>query len=389
MRKTISTLLVFFTAVSVFAFEGGGLIQTGIGFTLKKNTQTSKTVNRVLNHSDSVTLWARQNMDKNGDFNFNIQGSYFFSLKKDLNSKKNTAALNHILDIELLKFSFFLPLEKKNSLQAEFGRYGFADITNIILNQQIDGLSFIYRQAEFSCLLNLGYTGLLNAHTVPIHFLNPNKNTPIYRLCPSFFQISSAFHIPAGKTGHSIDAEFNSFIETKKNGASKTYFILSANGQAALNLFFILSGAGSLITAHKQLKTGLFINGELNYYFSKYGAKVGGKTQWFSGGEKTSFEPFTKASAAKTLFIDYSDLLKTGLTFSIKPITGLFINTDFGIFCKGLKQSGKSFFTGFEWTAALGYTLLDDIFFGCDAGIFVDNDKNINSKIDLKGTVSF
>ncbi|AGT44611.1 hypothetical protein [Treponema pedis] len=383
-----AVLMLFFTAILCFAFEGGGLLKTGIGFDIKKPSLPDSKTSLTLNHYDGITVWAKQNMDKSGNFNFNVQGSYLFSLKKDLKPKNEKAVLKHILDIELLKFSFFLPVTSKSNMSIEFGRYGLTDITKTVLDQQMDGVFISYTQPDFSCFFNLGYTGLLNAHTVQINSRNKTKNTNIYRLSPSFFQISGLFHVPAGKENHSIDFEVNSFIETKKAGASRTYFILSANGPIMPNLFFILSAAGGLMSAEKSLKPGFFVNGELNYYFDRYGAKIGGKTQWFSGG-KFSFDTFTKTSASKMLFIGYSDLLKAGFNFSIKPINDLFIGSDFGIFCKGLHQKGQKFFTGFEWTAYLGYTLFEDISFGFDTGIFIDKNKNVDSKIDLKGTVSF
>lgn len=387
MKKKICALILILNTVFLFAFEGGGLIKTGIGFDIAPSKLKDIAPSIVLHHYDGISLWARQNMDTEGNFNFNIQASYLFNVGKWLRPVNTKASLNHILDIDLLKFSFLLPFQN-NSLLLEFGRYGLADITGIIFDQKIDGFFVSYKRSDVSLVFNLGYTGLLNAYTSSINADNSAKYTKLYRLSPSFFQLTGLAQIPLGKQKHILSFELDSFIETKSKGITKNYFTVQANGPIAPGLFFLLSTSGVLLSRSDKVQGGIALNGELNYYFAKYGARIGGKTQWFSGG-KIPFETFSLKSASQTNFIPYSNLWKTSLMLSIKPVSGLFLATDFGIFCKGLHKHGKELYKGFEWNASLGYTLFTDIFLGFNTGLFVDNNTNIKSRIGFRGTISF
>lgn len=387
MKKKIFALILMLNTVFLFAFEGGGLIKTGIGFDIAKpNVKGVKEI-VMLRHYDGISLWAKQNMDKEGNFNFNIQASYLFNLGKWLKPINTKASLDHILDLDLLKFSFLLP-SQNGSLLLEFGRYGLTDITGIIFDQKIDGFYASYKRPEVSLLFNLGYTGLLNAYTNTINAFNTAKYTKLYRLSPPFFQLTGLAQIPLGKQKHMLSFELDSFIETKTKGATKNYFTIQANGPIAPGLFFLLSTSGALLSNSNKVQAGIALNGELNYYFAKYDARIGGKTQWFSGG-KIPFEPFTVKSASQTSFISYSNLWKTSLALSIKPVSSLFLATDFGVFCSGLKKSGQKLYQGLEWNASFGYTLFTDIFLGFNTGLFVDNKANIQSRIDFRGMISF
>lgn len=340
----------------------------------------------MLRHYDGVSLWAKQNMDKEGNFNFHIQASYLFSLRKQINSTLQ-GSLNHILDLDLLKFSFLLSLQN-SSLLLEFGRYGLTDSTGILFDQKIDGFFISYKRPEVSLLFNLGYTGLLNAYTNTISSYNSAKYTKIYRLAPSFFQLTGLAQIPLGKQKHTLSFELDSFIETKNKGTIKNYFTAQADGPITQGLFFLLSTSGALISRSGKVQCALALNGELNYYFAKYGARISGKTQWFSGG-KIPFETFSLTNASQTSFIPYSDVWKTSVALSIKPLPALFLATDFALFCDGLKKSGQKLYKGFEWNTSLSYTLFTDILLGFNTGLFVDNNRNIKSRIDLRGMISF
>ncbi len=389
-KNKLAILLFFLVSVSVFSFEGGGLVKTGLGFDLK-NFKGEKEASSGLTNKEGISLWAKQAMDKNDMYHFSIQGSYLFKLSKGI--KPNTKpSLQHILDIDLLKFSFLLPT-KNSDLKIELGRYGLADITGQVFNQNVDGffLSYeSYKNLNFFSYFSLGYTGLLNSYTNPMNltYIKPKKKTKLYNLSPSMIALTGLFTMPIGEYQHTINFELNSFMQTKKDGLMKNYFTFMANGPIYSNLFFILSTTGELRVKGNKGGLGMALNADMAYYLYNKSVKLGLKTQWFSGG-KFYFDAMTGINTSKVIFVAPSDLWKTSLYTSIKPIDDLFIGFDVSVLCDGKKLESEKFYSGTEFNLALNYVLLSDIYMGMDAGVFLDNKGSVDTKINLKAMLSF
>ncbi len=382
-RTKIAVILFFAIAVAGFCFEGGGLVKTGIGFDINKKSNANNTVD--FNHHDGISLWAKQNIDKDAKYNFSIQGSYLFNLSKLIAPNKKNSEFQNILDIDLLKFSFLIPL-KDSDIYMDAGRFGISDITGSILNQNLDGflLSYeSYKKMNFSTHFAIAYTGLLNAYTNPMYGV-PGK-TQLYALAPGYIALNGLFHIPLGKYRHAVNLEANSFIKPTNNVVSKTYFTALFNGPIYSSLFFIVSGTGELVTNSVGISGNFAVTADIAYYFYERAGKVGVKTQWFS----KNFQTFTVTNTSKVKTVLAKDLWKTNLYFSIKPITDLTLATSFNIFCKGSKNSGKSIYEGFEWDFSTAYALLSDIYMGFDCGVFIDSKKVIDTNIKLKAMLSF
>lgn len=393
MKKTLSSIWFIIAAFLCFAFEGGGLIQTDIGFDFSSSAvnKPQDTVFTSFKNRERVSLWAKQNMDKDGNYNFSIQSSYFFTFSQVLAPQKKQFAAINVLDLDLLKFSFFFLPTKNSSLLFDFGRYGFTDSTRIIFDQNIDGLYFAYKHVNVSLFLNAGYTGLLNAYTTPVtveNSLQGNKNTKLYYLSPSYVQSSLLLHLPIGKYRYSLDTEILNFTETKAKGRTKTYLTVSANGAIIPNLFFILQATGLLSSGAGNNTLGLFVNADLGYYFLKYGAKAGINTQWFSGG-KYPFETFSETSASRLLLIEHTNLWKMGAYASIKPIEDISIGGELNLLFKGTKVKDRSLYNGVEINTSLNYVLLDDVLFGLDIGLLHQEEQNTKFAVGLKGIISF
>ncbi|UTC63503.1 hypothetical protein E4O00_07090 [Treponema sp. OMZ 788] len=393
--KKIRTLTFFFLIISLSlsAFEAGGIFKTGIGLDVG---QKNKNQNLSLSHFDSLSLWAKQNLDKEGNYNFAIQASYLLNLKKPIKPQKKFDAKNditHIANLDMLKFSFLIPIGS-NSFNIEAGRYNISDITATILNQNIDGIYLSYTMPQFSTFFNLGYTGLLNTYVNPINTPDikaiSSKEAKIYNLAPSFAHISALFKIPFASLRHTANLDLNSFIATSNPKDTNNYISISLNGPIVKGLFYNASVTSSIITRNKKdVKAGFFVLGELNYYFKKYSSKIGLKSEWFSGG-KQEFKSFTVSNASKVKFIESNDLWKTGLNGSIKPIADLFLSTEFNIMTHGMTQpKGKNFLKGFEWSTSVNYTILQDIAVSGDLGMFIEKNGNIDARIGLKGIISF
>lgn len=386
MKKVKLFIFLFLIiALNLSAFEGGGMFKTGIGIDLGKNKAN-------LSHFDSLSLWAKQNLDKEGNYNFAIQSSYLFNLKKPI-KPEGEPNLDHIVNLDMLKFSFLVPIGN-DSLTIDAGRYNISDITAVILNQNIDGVYIAYNKTNFSTYFNLGYTGLLNAYVNPINAAGitsiSKKQTKIYNLAPSFVHISALFHVPFQSLRHAIDFDLNSFMATENPKTTNNYASISVNGPIVNRLFYLASASTSILTRDKRKpQTGFFLKGELDYYFEKYDSKLGLKMQLFSGG-KMSFKSFTLSTMSKVNFMEPTDLLKISLDGSIKPVKDLFLSTEAAIMAYAATQpKGRSNFAGFEWDVSANYTILQDISISTDLGMFVGKNGKFDAVFKLKGIISF
>lgn len=233
MKKVKLFIFLFLIiALNLSAFEGGGMLKTGLGIDLGKNKTN-------LSHFDSLSLWAKQNLDKEGNYNFAIQSSYLFNLKKPI-KPDGKLDLDHIVNLDMLKFSFLVPIGN-DSLTIDAGRYNISDITAVILNQNIDGVYIAYNKTNFSTYFNLGYTGLLNSYVNPINAAGITsilkKQTKIYNLAPSFVHMSALFHVPFQSLRHAIDFDLNSFMTTENPKTTNNYASISVNGPIVNRLF--------------------------------------------------------------------------------------------------------------------------------------------------------
>lgn len=379
------TFLFLIIALNLSAFEGGGMLKTGLGIDLGKNKTN-------LSHFDSLSLWAKQNLDKGGNYNFAIQSSYLFNLKKPI-KPDGKLDLDHIVNLDMLKFSFLFPIGN-DSLTIDAGRYNISDITAVILNQNIDGVYIAYKKTNFATYFNLGYTGLLNAYVNPINAAGITsilkKQTKIYNLAPSFVHMSALFHVPFQSLRHAIDFDLNSFIATENPKTTNNYASISVNGPIVNGLFYLTSVSTSVLTRVKRKPgIGFFVSGELDYYFEKYSSKLGLKAQFFSGG-KTGFKSFTLSNVSKVTFMEPTDLWKISLDGSIKPVNDLFLSTEAAVMAYAATQpKGRSNFAGFEWDVSANYTIRQDISIITDLGMFMGKNGKFDAVFKLKGCISF
>ncbi len=386
MKKVKLFIFLFLAvALNLSAFEGGGMLKTGLGIDLGKNKTN-------LSHFDSLSLWAKQNLDKEGNYNFAIQSSYLFNLKKPI-KPEGELGLDHILNLDMLKFSFLVPIGN-DSLTIDAGRYNISDITAVILNQNIDGVYIAYKKTNFATYFNLGYTGLLNSYVNPINAAGiasiSKKRTKIYNLAPSFVHMSALFHVPFQSLRHAVDFDLNSFIATENPKTTNNYASISVNGPIVNGLFYLTSVSTSVLTRVKRKPgIGFFLAGELDYYFEKYSSKLGLKAQFFSGG-KTGFKSFTLSNVSKVTFMESTDLFKISLDGSIKPVKDLFLSTEAAVMAHAATQpKGRSNFAGFEWDVSANYTILQDISISTDLGMFVGKNGKFDAVFKLKGIISF
>ena len=110
MKKTLSSIWFIIAAFLCFAFEGGGLIQTDIGFDFSSSAvnKPQDTVFTSFKNRERVSLWAKQNMDKDGNYNFSIQSSYFFTFSQVLAPQKKTVCGGKCVGFGFVEIFVFL-----------------------------------------------------------------------------------------------------------------------------------------------------------------------------------------------------------------------------------------------------------------------------------------
>lgn len=384
--KKLAFFFIFLCFIThSFAFEGGGLFSTSLNFDIG----TPKRIDNpsIFNNSNKLSLWLKQSLDKNSFYNFATQGSAYFKMRKYLAPASNKILLKTVLDIDMLKFTFFVPLEKKGNLLIEAGRRGLVDSTGVIMSQSLDGVFIQYRNPHFSLMTSLAFTGLLNANTVVLNEKDITLSNNIYSLTKSYVGLIALFHVPFLKSSYSLYGDSLNFFETKKNGKIKTYLTVGVKGPIFKRLFFSTSFSGSYVKEKSDVKAGILATGAIAYYFRKYGAKLGMHMEFAQGG-KNSFQTFTLRHLSSQFYSPYTNKWNTGVKMSIKPLEELYIEALCNIICKGEKSNG-TLYEGFEWMTGTSYTIKRDISFEASLGQYIKRDASMLTFIGLKGIISF
>lgn len=385
MKRITLVLFVIILPFSLNAFEGGGLFSSLLQFDI--GTPQGEKNPTYLSNSNKLTLWMKQNIDKEGFYNFSAQGSAYFKIRKLLAPNGKKILFKPTLDVDVLKFSLFFPLEKKGSLELDLGRRGLVDSTGVIVSQSFDGAFLKYKTPRIEIMSSLAFTTLLNANTIALNEGLQKTRNPVYALPKSYAALMFFFHIPISKTSYSLDFDTLNFFETQKNGKMKFYLTSALKGPIIRRLFFSLSVSGSFVKDGTDWKNGAQTTGAIGYYFRKYNAKLGLNVQYASGG-RYAFQTFTLRHVSPQFFSPFTNVWSTGVRASFKPIPELYIKALTNIICSGEIQNG-SLYRGFEWLTSVNYTLKRDITFELSLGQFIKRDTSFQTFLALKGIIAF
>ncbi|MGP1437864.1 MAG: hypothetical protein ACTTKH_02190 [Treponema sp.] len=385
MKKGILFFVLLLVISYLFAFEGGGLFSSSLNFDIATPAKNDNVTS--FSNSNKLSLWMRQNIDQNTFYNFAMQGSAYFKMRKYIAPINEKLLAKAILDIDILKFTFFVPLEKNGNLFIEVGRRGLIDSTGIIMSQPFDGVFIQYRNPHFSLLTSLSFTGLLNANTTVLNDANIKPTNSIYSFTKNYLALMALFHVPILKSSYSLYADSLNYFEVKNNGNIKSYLTIGVKGPIIKRLFFSVSFSGSYVKEKVGIKAGILATGAIAYYFMKYNTKVGLNMQYAQGG-KNSFQTFTLRHVSGQFYSPFTNTWNTGIKMSIKPLKELYVEALCNIICKAEKSNG-SIYRGFEWIASTNYTIKRDINVETSLGQFIKRDNSFLTFINLKGIISF
>lgn len=386
MKKVVIFYIFLCLIAYSFAFEGGGLFSTALDFDIGSPAKTDNP--SIFSNPNKLSLWLKQNIDKNSFYNFAVQGSAYFKMRKYMAPINGKVSAKAILDIDLLRFSFFVPLEKKGSLLIDVGRRGLIDSTGIIMSQSFDGVFIQYKHPHFSLMTSLAFTGLLNANTVVLNENDTKISNSVYSFAKSYVSLMALFHVPFLKSSYSLYGDSLNFLETKQNGKFKTYLTVGIKGPIVKRLFFAASFSGSYVKEKSKTQAGILATGAIAYYFKKYNAKLGVNMQFAQGG-KNSFQTFTLRHLSRQFYSPYTNTWNTGLKMSIKPLDELYIEALCNIICNGIKSSDNYLYRGFEWLVATNYTIKRDINIEASLGQYIKRNASMITFLSLKGIISF
>ena len=314
----------------------------------------------ILENSENLSLWLKFPLNKTYTSFFACEGFYDFSIKS---AEEQEIIIGNTLDIPLFKFSFNLNLGNTKST-LNLGRFVVTDTTGFVLNQTIDGIfaRFISTKTDFS--LFAGYTGLLNALNSRYFECPYITEGNLYALSPSYFITSASAKFNAFNTQF-INAEFVASVDFNKLDYHKMYATLSLNGAISHRLYYILQstfGMSLKSDGTENLQIANLSKIDITSYFdfltsslTLHGVYASSVSESFG-----AFKPITQIESSLT-GQSYSSLIKTGLLYTLKPISSLYVSLSSDGLCS-FNSDSALVFEGIQWALESKWQIVSDIY---------------------------
>lgn len=375
MKKKIIAFIIAASAFSLFAVDFGGVLTNS---STLKNAQEGSSLK--LNQKNSLTLWLKLSFDQTNSKSLAVQGKYQF--EGDFVQKQNYNALN----LDIFKFTL-----KKQNCTLTAGRFFYADSSSLIYTQNGDGIKADYVSPNFELSAYAFYTGLLNSHfTTILDFQKEQNKSKLYDLCPDYFTAGVKAVFPYLFYEQTLSAECLSAFRTSLNTDSRTYLELSLSGPLPLENIFYNANTAFLLRKTDSFSVSNLTNLSL-LYFLPFKSSVVSLNCVYASGENGIFKPFTgftSQTAIKSLFeMEYSSLLKTGISFSIKPAEKLLAKLSADI---ALSAENSISYAGTQTALNLMWQPLSDIFIGADCSLYFSKNKDQDkTELSLKAGINF
>lgn len=350
MKKFFVCICLLCAAVSLYSFEWGGVLYNDTNF----HNESGKF---QLKQNDRLSFWLRVPFSQDENTYFLTEAYYDFSYEEKIVQS---------LDVNLFKLGMIVPLSFYTSLQFDMGRLLYEDITQYILAQPLDGLSFNFFNEDFSCTAMVGYTGLINAHNVTYVYSPASYDeNSLYPTSPKFCVSSVRFALPQLFLHQDVQLEWDGIWDFSENNYQRMYASLALNGELFRNTYYILSSDFAFGLLNNTWEKGLanLTHFEFVYYPSFWDSSLTFSTLFATG--KTSIT--RDFSSFNSLNIDYfgihklSNVLKNSLAFSFKPIANLYFGLETSLFTKFASKDNTSGFHGFEFGGNILWQIVSDL----------------------------
>lgn len=355
-------LPVLFFALSLIplgAFDWGGFISADAGIKGRADADIVK----KFTQSDRLTLWMRAPLPNLKDAYFTAEGFYDFKYSHE------TKKITHLLDIGLFKLSM-TAIEPEGKFTFNAGRYGISDLSGFIFAQNADGMELRVTTERVDVKMYGGYTGLLNAHTVPMNLPQFDDENKPYQMAPAAVIGSVLVRLPLLFKQQSLAFE----VSGVGGMASPALFTTAAlNGPLHTALFY--SASSTMTFENGKTVPVLFSNisrFELTSYFPLMSSFVSWNTVFAAGKHEAArigdFKSFSIISANLDGSVKYAGNIKTGLTGSIKPVSSLLCTANADVFFNVMNKTPVKGLLGVQWQTSARWQVFNDLQLSLSAG---------------------
>ena len=382
MKITAKTLFSGFAALlfsaSAFALETGGVLSNDAKFSGNKTSDLD--FDNVVNAS----AWLRTALSDDGSSYFIMEGS--FKNEYDDSVADSDEKMSNTLDVTLFKLALHRELAS-GDVTFVTGRFFNSDASGLVFSQNADGLKIDYDAYSFKIAFFGAYTGLLNAkNTTILDYDQPElDNDKLYVVANKYAVAGLTFVLPHIVANQTVALEgFGTFSleDTKYN---RLYGTLSLSGPLVSPLFYDLSSTlGFSSYDGADFKVANLTKGSLSLYPDFKSMSVSLNAVYASGsqGPFEKFQGFTSMTAVNSLNEpEYSGIVTTGLSASIKPLEQLLLRASGDIVfdaAEEIEQAGFQYAVGFDWQ------IVSDVALGASFGQYIGKDNSDADKTVLK-----
>lgn len=385
IKKLFLSLFVASVFSPVFSFDFGGALTEN--FKLKNPAAQ----NDLKADIDSrLVLWERYPFDNLGTSYITIQGSLDFDKNFALSG---TDGMSFVTDLDILKYQMSKETDA-GKLTFSFGRFNNADLTGMILSQNLDGAKAQFETGFLSVSANLGYTGLLNSLSVSIlneQYSAYSGDSFFYALCENYLEGGLNLTLPALIPGHAIVLEALDAIKFDNTSFNRLYFTVGMNGTVIPSVYYDFATVLEVLSKKDtDVLAANLTTANLYYYFGLGSATL---NVTYASGNNGTLKPFlgiTSQTAVNSYRsnTEYTGLVKTGLSGSYKFIDTLLVTVSADVIFDALDTFS---YAGFQYGLNANYQLFSDLGFGAGLNQYLDGSNPENNKINIevKASVSF
>ncbi|MBR5096003.1 MAG: hypothetical protein IK094_02720 [Treponema sp.] len=374
-KKLCAAAAIFALSFATFALDFGGSFSN---FTRVKGKNFS---NLKFNQVNDLLGWIKVPLNKDGTSYFAGQALYEFEYDGSVEKVYNR------LDVNLAKYVNQWTVGGA-PLTLSAGRFIFADVTGIIMNQNCDGAYVTYDFPRVTVSAYAGYTGLLNAAIVKMqNHVNDRfeyKSDQVYQLAEQYLVFETGAVVPNLFSTQTLTAQFLGTFKLSSNSFNRMYLTVDMAGPIWRTIYYDASATMGLQSYNggSMEVTGM-VKGEARYYIPFKDLAVGLGAIYASGNKngKNAFTGFTKIDACFSMNeMQHTSLFKVYASASIKPLKSLLARAGVGLVFN-LAQDDA--YQGLDWNAGVDWQIVRDAGIGATFQHFMDAKNSDNSKVQI------
>lgn len=388
-KYAILSCIIATCMATASAIDFGGMLANDSKFTGNAFSEL------ILDQRDDLSAWLHIPLNEKGTTYFATEGLFQFE-RKDIdlfNTFDGRDSYNaSALDISL--FKFVTTVERDTyKLTLSAGRFFTTDITGIIFSQNADGVLLSYETALLHLSAYGAYTGLLNLRTVSmIGETEAEDYDKLYQLAAKYAIGSLSLTFPTLFANQTIGAQFLGTFHLEDETNTNLYVELGITGPLFATVYYAVNTTlGLSKQGSNDMEVANLTKGSVQYYAPFANAVLSLNGVFASGnGNDHNFTGFTSQTAVNALSgrTEYTNLLKTGLSASLKPVQNVLVGATADVIC----NTADSFaYEGFQYGLSADYQVVSDASVGVSMYQYFDKDDDNRNKscVQLKAAIAF